>query len=157
MMRALDLYSGDEFVLRDALEYLARADLCQFDFLWASPPWQRCTSLKHAPGKHRDADLIAPTLRSAIGNATRAQTVAAAPICCRNTPSAHCVRELGERHGARWHVEGVPPAYSRFIGEQWLRQDERAGEISVSPPWQTQQFPASGEAEHALRREEARQ
>ena len=54
-------YCGDAFVQMDALEYLANADLSQFDIIWASPPCQRYTSLRHAPGKHRDADLIAPT------------------------------------------------------------------------------------------------
>jgi DNA (cytosine-5)-methyltransferase 1 len=110
MMRALELYSGaggatrglqqggfrvtgvdlspqpnfccDEFVLRDALEYLARADLCQFDFLWASPPCQRYASLKHAPGKHRDAEFIAPSraLLERSGKPYAIENVEGAPL-----------------------------------------------------------------------------
>jgi DNA (cytosine-5)-methyltransferase 1 len=88
MIRALDLYAGaggatrglqlagfhvtavdnvdqphnpaDRFIRADALdlpiEYLRR-----FNLIWASPPCQHYTSLRHAPGKHRDADLIAAT------------------------------------------------------------------------------------------------
>jgi DNA (cytosine-5)-methyltransferase 1 len=54
-------YPGDAFIQADALDYLAQADLSAFDLIWASPPCQRYTSLRHAPGEHRDADLIAPT------------------------------------------------------------------------------------------------
>jgi DNA (cytosine-5)-methyltransferase 1 len=54
-------YCGDAFTQMDALEYLATADLSGFDLIWASPPCQRYTSLRHAPGKHRDANLIGPT------------------------------------------------------------------------------------------------
>jgi DNA (cytosine-5)-methyltransferase 1 len=59
-------YCGDVFIQADALEYLKTADLAQFDFIWASPPCQRYTSLRHAPGKHRDADLIGPTRAALI-------------------------------------------------------------------------------------------
>jgi DNA (cytosine-5)-methyltransferase 1 len=54
-------YCGDAFIQMDALEYLATANLSQFDIIWASPPCQRYSSLHSAPGKHRDADLIPPT------------------------------------------------------------------------------------------------
>jgi DNA (cytosine-5)-methyltransferase 1 len=56
-------YCGDAFVQADALDYLATADLSRFAFIWASPPCQRFTALKHAPGAKGDAhlDLIAPT------------------------------------------------------------------------------------------------
>ena len=88
-MKALDLYAGaggvarglhqagfDEivgvdlhpqpnypfrFLRGDALEYLRTADLSPFDFLWASPPCQRFTALRHAPGTKEHADLITPT------------------------------------------------------------------------------------------------
>jgi DNA (cytosine-5)-methyltransferase 1 len=59
-------YCGDVFVQADALEYLGRADLSQFAFIWASPPCQRYTSLRHAPGEHRNQDLIAPTREALI-------------------------------------------------------------------------------------------
>jgi DNA (cytosine-5)-methyltransferase 1 len=59
-------YAGDVFVLGDALDYLATADLTQFDLVWSSPPCQFYTSLRHAPGKHRDADLIALTREALI-------------------------------------------------------------------------------------------
>ena len=35
--------------------------LREFHLIHCSPPCQRYTSLRHAPGKHRDADLIGPT------------------------------------------------------------------------------------------------
>ena len=56
-------YCGDAFVRADALEHLKNADLDRFDFIWASPPCQRFTALKKAPGAKGDAhlDLIAPT------------------------------------------------------------------------------------------------
>jgi hypothetical protein len=54
-------YCGDVFVQADAIRYLKTTDLSQFDIIWASPPCQRYTSLRHAPGKHRAADLIGPT------------------------------------------------------------------------------------------------
>ena len=54
-------YPGDEFVQADAIEYLATADLSQFDLIWASPPCQAYSAVSRAPGKHRDADLVAPT------------------------------------------------------------------------------------------------
>jgi DNA (cytosine-5)-methyltransferase 1 len=53
-------YPG-KFIQADALQYLATADLSQFVFLWSSPPCQFATSLRHAPGKHRNVDLITPT------------------------------------------------------------------------------------------------
>jgi DNA polymerase len=59
-------YPGDEFVQMDALEYLVTADLSRFDYIHASPPCQRYTSLRHAPGKHRDTDLIALTRAALI-------------------------------------------------------------------------------------------
>jgi hypothetical protein len=65
-------YCGDVFVQADALEYLDKlirtGEIAQFDIIWASPPCQRYTSLRHTPGKHRDADLIGPT-RDALARA----------------------------------------------------------------------------------------
>jgi DNA (cytosine-5)-methyltransferase 1 len=54
-------YCGDVFVQADALEYLKTANLSQFDFIWASPPCQKFTALRHAPGTKTHLDLIAPT------------------------------------------------------------------------------------------------
>jgi DNA (cytosine-5)-methyltransferase 1 len=54
-------YRGDAFVQIDALEYLATADLSRFAFIWASPPCQKFTRLRHAPGTKEHLDLIAPT------------------------------------------------------------------------------------------------
>jgi DNA polymerase len=54
-------YPGDEFIQGDALQYLATADLSGIAFIWASPPCQAYSAVSRAPGKHRDADLIAPT------------------------------------------------------------------------------------------------
>ena len=88
-MRVLDLYSGaggaalglqqagfeevvgvdvvpqpnypGRFIQADAIRFLEIADLSIFDFAWGSPPCQKYSSLRHAPGVHRDADLIGPT------------------------------------------------------------------------------------------------
>ena len=54
-------YPGDEFIQADALQYLATADLSGISFVWASPPCQAYSAVSRAPGKHRDADLVAPT------------------------------------------------------------------------------------------------
>ena len=54
-------YCGDVFVRADAIAYLKTADLDRFDFIWASPPCQRFTSLRHAPGTKAHQDLVAPT------------------------------------------------------------------------------------------------
>jgi hypothetical protein len=54
-------YRGDVFVQSDALAYLKHADLSVYDFIWASPPCQAYSVLRHAPGVHRDADLIEAT------------------------------------------------------------------------------------------------
>ena len=54
-------YPGDEFVQADALQYLAIADLSGISFVWASPPCQAYSAVSCAPGKHRDADLVAAT------------------------------------------------------------------------------------------------
>ena len=49
-LRPQPRYCGGAFVQADALEYLATADLSAFNFIWASPPCQRFTALKRAPG-----------------------------------------------------------------------------------------------------------
>jgi DNA (cytosine-5)-methyltransferase 1 len=61
-------YPGDAFVQADALEYLATADLSRFDFIWASPPCQRFTSMARAPNAkgRRHPDLLAPTRATLI-------------------------------------------------------------------------------------------
>jgi DNA polymerase-1 len=59
-------YCGDRFIQGDALEYLRTVYLSEFDFIWASPPCQAYTSLRHAPGEHRDADLVASTREALI-------------------------------------------------------------------------------------------
>jgi DNA (cytosine-5)-methyltransferase 1 len=59
-------YCSDAFVQMDALEYLSAVGVSLFAFIWASPPCQRYTSLRHAPGKHRDQDLIGPTRAALI-------------------------------------------------------------------------------------------
>jgi DNA (cytosine-5)-methyltransferase 1 len=51
----------DAFIQSDALTYLKTADLSDFVLIWSSPPCQRYSSLRHAPGVHRDADLVEPT------------------------------------------------------------------------------------------------
>ena len=52
-------YPG-RFIRADFLK-LSVDFLREFDLIHCSPPCQRYTSLRHAPGRHRDADLIGPT------------------------------------------------------------------------------------------------
>jgi DNA (cytosine-5)-methyltransferase 1 len=54
-------YCGDVFIQADALAFLEHADLDRFDFIHASPPCQRFTSMRHAPGTKAHQDLITPT------------------------------------------------------------------------------------------------
>ena len=51
---------AERFIRADALA-LSVDFIKNFSFCWASPPCQRYTSLRHAPGKHRDVDLIGQT------------------------------------------------------------------------------------------------
>jgi DNA polymerase len=76
-------YCGDVFIQADAIEYLKTADISQFDFIWASPPCQAYTSIRHAPGEHRNADLVGPT-RDALKRAGR-------PYCIENVIGAPLV------------------------------------------------------------------
>jgi DNA (cytosine-5)-methyltransferase 1 len=54
-------YVGDVFIQTDALTFLERADLSEFDFVWASPPCKPFTAMRHAPGTKKHPDLITPT------------------------------------------------------------------------------------------------
>jgi hypothetical protein len=194
-------YVGDAFIQMDAIAYLKTADLSQFDFIWASPPCQFYCALKHAPGKHRDDDLIPPTRDALIkiGKPYVIENVEEARDWLRN-PVTLCGSHFGlgthpypdgwrlERHrlfevgfwptplaapgpcrhddrrvvgiyggnfrdrggrGGKNHVSGsnvprslgframgiplgtmtvaeisdaIPPAYARFVAEQWLAQ-----------------------------------
>jgi DNA (cytosine-5)-methyltransferase 1 len=73
-------YCGDAFLRADALEYLATASLDCFDFIWASPPCQRFTALRHAPGTKTHLDLIAPT-RALLERSSK-------PYCIENVVGA---------------------------------------------------------------------
>jgi DNA (cytosine-5)-methyltransferase 1 len=79
-------YCGDVFVQANALEYLATADLSKFDFIWASPPCQKFTAMRHAPGTKEHLDLIAPTreLLVKIGK----------PYCIENVPGAPLINPI---------------------------------------------------------------
>jgi DNA (cytosine-5)-methyltransferase 1 len=87
-------YCGDVLVLMDAVEYLETADLTRFDFISASPPCQRYTSLRHAPGEHRDADLIGITRVALIktGKPWVIENVEGAPLV---TPVTLCGSMFG--------------------------------------------------------------
>ncbi len=55
-------YGGDEFVQADALG----VDLSGFDFVWASPPCQFGTELRHAPGTKKDHVNLIPPVRAKL-------------------------------------------------------------------------------------------
>jgi DNA (cytosine-5)-methyltransferase 1 len=200
-------YPG-RFIRADAIEFLATEDLGPFNLIWAWPPCQAYSSLKHAPGKHRDADLIGATrdalVRSgkpyAIENVEGARSLLVNPITlcgtifglktpggfelqrhrlfetsfpvgapeCRHgggpvigiygghfrdrrratganhRSGSNIPREHGfSAMGIDWSMttaeisDAIPPAYSRFIGEQWKRTlVKEAAELSVKswPP-----------------------
>ena len=95
-------YCGDIFVQADALDYLATADLSRFDLIWTSPPCQKFTSMRHAPGTKIHLDLVAPT------------------------------RELLQRSGKPWVIENVVGAPlvkpTRLCGSMFgLRAPDGAG------------------------------
>jgi DNA (cytosine-5)-methyltransferase 1 len=75
-------YVGDAFLRTDALEYLAGADLERFDLIWASPPCQRFTSLRHAPGTKAHPDLIGSTREALLrsGKPWVIENVVGAPL-----------------------------------------------------------------------------
>jgi DNA (cytosine-5)-methyltransferase 1 len=81
-------YRGDAFVRADALEYLESADLSQFDFIWASPPCQGFTRLRHAPGTKAHPDLITPTRALLVrsGKPYCIENVVGAPLVNPTTP-----------------------------------------------------------------------
>jgi DNA (cytosine-5)-methyltransferase 1 len=192
-LRPQPRYCGNAFVQADALVHLATVDLSRFDFIWASPPCQRFTALKTAPGTKGDAhlDLIVPTrelLRDsripyAIENVVGAPLINPVVLCgtmfglrtpngaelrrhrlleasfpfltppCThgkgpvvgiygahvrdrrrpsgtnhksgsNLPWAHAFIAMGVPVGSMTLAElsdAIPPAYSRFVAEQWLR------------------------------------
>jgi hypothetical protein len=75
-------YAGHRFILADALEFLAMADLGEFDFIWASPPCQFATEMKHSPNAKGDANpnLIPPTRELLIASGK--------PYCIENVEAA---------------------------------------------------------------------
>lgn len=90
----------------DAMEVLAdTAFLSTFDVIHASPPCQAYSITKHTHDRTHP-DLLAPVL-----DALRAQPV---PWIVENVPGAPMPRVQGA------HRRRVPPAYTRFLGEQLL-------------------------------------
>ena len=178
------------FVRADALAYLETADLDRFDFIGASPPCQRFTSMRHAPGTKAHPDLITPTreLLERSGKPYCIENVIGAPLInpttlcgsmfgrqapdgsklrrhrlfetsfpllapsCQhgrpvigvygahsrdrrrpsgtnhksgsNLPWEHAFIAMGAPVGSMTLAElsdAIPPAYSRFVAEQWLK------------------------------------
>jgi DNA (cytosine-5)-methyltransferase 1 len=79
-------YCGSVFVQADALEYLKTADLDQFDYIHASPPCQRFTSMRHAPGTKTHLDLITPTRELLIRSGK--------PYCIENVVGAPLINAI---------------------------------------------------------------
>jgi DNA (cytosine-5)-methyltransferase 1 len=73
-------YAGDAFVQGDAIEYLRTADLSRVHYIHASPPRQAYSTVRHAPGKHRDADLVSVTREALIATGK--------PYCIENVVGA---------------------------------------------------------------------
>ncbi len=91
-------YCGDAFIQADVLT----VDLSGFDFIWASPPCQGYTSLRHAPGT-KGAPLLIDEVRSRLeqsGAAWVIENVEAAAWAMRN-PGTLCGSMFGL--GAQGH------------------------------------------------------
>jgi DNA (cytosine-5)-methyltransferase 1 len=88
-------YWGDIFVQMDVLEYLATADLSGYDLVWSSPPCQADTVLRHAPGRHRNQKLIAPTRRALIKRGVRAWVIENVPEAPLINPITLCGSMFG--------------------------------------------------------------
>lgn len=54
-------YCGDDFIQAHALGYPPRSIIAEFDFVWASPPCQGYTALRHARGTKGAPHLIEAT------------------------------------------------------------------------------------------------
>lgn len=74
-------YCGDEFILADALDYLANADLSRYAAIHASPPCQRYSKARNLQGNEHP-DLIAPVrgLLKATGKPYVIENVQGAPL-----------------------------------------------------------------------------
>jgi DNA (cytosine-5)-methyltransferase 1 len=76
-IKAQPRYVGDAFIQGDALE----ADLDGYDFIWASPPCQAFTTLRHMPtAHHKHPNLIPQTRRKLVASGI--------PWCIENVPGA---------------------------------------------------------------------
>ncbi len=56
-------YVGDRFIQSDVFALEPWLDLFQFDFIWASPPCQGYTAMRHAPGAKGAPKLISTVRR----------------------------------------------------------------------------------------------
>jgi DNA (cytosine-5)-methyltransferase 1 len=121
-------YPGDAFVLMDAIEYLKTADLSQFNLICASPPCQRYTSIRHAPGKHRDADLVALTRAALIATGK--------PYVIENVPGAPLIDPV-KLSGSMF---GLGAVGWRIERERWFE----ASFPLVAPPRQKDDRPVVG-------------
>ena len=75
-------YVGDAFVQANALD----VDLDGYDFIWASPPCQAFTMLRHMPTAHKHPNLIPQTRRKLVA--------AGVPWCIENVPGAPLIRPV---------------------------------------------------------------
>jgi DNA (cytosine-5)-methyltransferase 1 len=88
-------HRGGHFIQADALEVLQEIDfLLSFDFIWASPPCQRYSSLAALQKGKEYPDLI-PETRARL-------QAAGVPYCIENVPGA----PLGETPAPPWASTG---------------------------------------------------
>lgn len=113
-------YCGEHFVQADALEYLRTSDLGEFDFIHASPPCQRYTSL------HGLTMKFYPALVEAVREALRA---AGRPYVIENVVGAPL-------------MEPVQLCGSSFGLRVWRhRRFETSFPIGLVPPCSHKEFP----------------
>lgn len=118
-LKASPRYCGDEFFQGDIMQMHA-VHLFPFDFIWASPPCQANTSLKHMHNAKQHVDLIA---------ATRALLIASGrPYVIENVPGAALINPIKLR-GTMFGL-GVP-GKAQLLRERWFETSFPVGPLPV--------------------------
>ena len=136
---------ADRFIQADVLK-LTPEFIRGFALIWASPPCQRYTSLRHAPGEHRDADLIERTRKLLIASGK--------PYVIENVEGARAwLRDPALLCGSMFDLE-TPTVASSFSVTACSKRASRSWSRSVStagdrPSASTAAISATGDAKRA--------